>query len=314
MWQPIFDGKNERLRWLLCLAVGVYLNVFIFLFEPYRGDIFTYAPPFYYQFVFGGIVTVVFMVTGILLPRLFPRFFEPPFMTLSRFFIWLLGSLLICHILSFFYDDWLINHDNSFEWFLNYEMHYALPTVLITAFPFLTFIYFYIQKNNKLNEKTEAINEKTNELIAENRTESPILIELLNDELKENTPPQYLMENVIKLIDFPRKNTFETTKNQLVYITSADNYIEVFYLSEALVLNRVIMRQTLKEVENQLVMHAPTFFRCHKAFIVNQDKIIAITGNSKGYQLTLEGGNKPIPVSRQKNEELLKTFAHLLNS
>jgi DNA-binding LytR/AlgR family response regulator len=307
MWQPIFEGKNERLRWLLCLAIGVYLNIFIFLFEPYRGDIFTYSVPIYYQFVFGGIVTVVFILTGIVFPRFFPRLFSPPFMTLSRFFIWLFGSLFMCHILSFLYDNWLINHENSFSWFLNYEIHYAIPTVVITAFPFLTFVYFYIQKNNKLNEKT-------NELTTENKAESPILIALLNDELKENTPPQYLKGDGIKLIDFSEKNTFETTKNKLVYITSADNYIEVFYLSEAAILSRVILRQTLKEVENQLIMHAPTFFRCHKAFIVNQDKIIAIHGNSKSYQLTLEGGNKPIPVSRQKNEELLKTFAHLLNS
>ena len=136
MWQPSFDLSNRRIRWLFCIFGGVYLNVFTALFEPYKGDIFGYDTPLYYQFVFGGIVTIVSAFTYITIPYFFPRYFLQPYFTTARFLLWFAFSGFLCHIPSFFYDNWLNHIPNTWHWFLIYEIQYAFPTLLFISIPF----------------------------------------------------------------------------------------------------------------------------------------------------------------------------------
>ncbi len=56
-------------------------------------------------------------------------------------------------------------------------------------------------------------------------------------------------------------------------------------------------RTTLKELESRLVMHS--FFRVHKSYLVNTEAITEMTPWFNGaYQLTLDGTDAKIPVSR----------------
>jgi LytTr DNA-binding domain len=310
MLQPNFDASNRRVRLIFSILGGVYLNIFILLFQPYQGDIFAYTTPFYYQFVFGGIVSVVYVFTAVVVPDFFPRYFTQPYFTPVRFVIWYLFSGLLCHFPSFFYDNWLGNMPNTWAWFMEYELKYALPTLIFTSIPFLMFAGFLFYKKDTDSQEGKEI--------------APFMEEKESDELKsidENlesveTPPQYIeaeVDNVIKLSDITKKNVFEITKKQLIYIESTNNYVEIFYTDESNVLNRTLLRQTLKEIDNQLVKEGNAFCRCHNEYIINKEKIISITGNAKGYQLILRGSNKPIPVSRSKNEKLITQFIHLLN-
>ena len=315
MWQPSFDLSNRRVRWLFCIFGGVYLNLFIVLFQPYQGDIFAYDKPLYYQFVFGGILTAVFTLTHITLPYFFPRYFIQPYFTTVRFLLWFAFSGFLCHIPAFFYDNWLNHIPNTWYWFLIYEIQYALPTLLFISIPFLTIttFLFYKGKSHELatqqEENTSIANKKNTEntdLDAENSASET-----------QQTPPQYQeveTDDFIKLTDFAGKNTFEIKPNQLVYITSETNYIEVFHISENDVLTRTLLRQTLKYVENQLVSEGSSFCRCHNEYIINKEKIVSLRGNTKKYELILRGGNKPIPVSRNQNDKLIAQFIHLLEA
>ena len=302
MWQPSFDLSNRRIRWLFCIFGGVYLNLFIVLFQPYQGDIFVYDSPLYYQFVFGGIVTAVFTLTHITLPYFFPRYFIQPYFTTVRFLLWFAFSGFLCHVPTFFYDNWLNHIPNTWYWFLIYEIQYALPTLLFISIPFLTITAFLFYKTPNESAVQQAEN---------------IPISNQKDADSPPAPPQYQeaeADDFIKLTDFSGKNTFEIRSNQLIYITSETNYIEIFHTSEKGILTRTLLRQTLKYVENQLVSEGSSFCRCHNEYVVNKEKIIALRGNAKRYELILRGGNKPIPVSRNKNEKLIAQFIHLLEA
>lgn len=313
MWQPSFDPSNRRIRWLFCISSGIYLNIFIALFQPYQGEIFAYDKPFYYQFVFGLAVSVIFALTHIGVPYFFPRYFLQPYFTTARFLIWFFFTGFLCHIPAFFYDNCINNMPNTWDWFLQYEIQYAIPTLLFISVPFLIITAFLFYKGNPLESSVQQ--EESDHFIDRKTHESRDLL-VNNDALTEEIPPQYKVEKTtdsIKLTDISGRNVFETNQNQLVYITSANNYIEVFYISDNDVLTRLLLRQTLKHIENQLVSKNSVFYRCHNEYIINKEKIIALRGNAKGYQLILRGGNKPIPVSRNKNEELIPPFIHLLD-
>jgi DNA-binding LytR/AlgR family response regulator len=71
--------------------------------------------------------------------------------------------------------------------------------------------------------------------------------------------------------------------------------------------SRVVLRNTLKDLENQF-SDIPQLFRCHKAYIVNTEKVVAINGNTKGYFLTLDQIVEKIPVSRSNIDALKKSL------
>jgi DNA-binding LytR/AlgR family response regulator len=64
-----------------------------------------------------------------------------------------------------------------------------------------------------------------------------------------------------------------------------------------------MFRSTLKKMEGQLQAY-PFFYRCHRAYIVNMNKVVHISGNAQGFKLHLAGLDDTIPVSRSLNEEI----------
>src|SRR5207237_9569732 len=78
------------------------------------------------------------------------------------------------------------------------------------------------------------------------------------------------------------KEKLNLLPNQLVYLESVGNYVDVYWLNLMFPQNTVL-RSTLKEMEVALHEH-PKFFRCHRAFIVNLKAVHKTEGNARGYQ------------------------------
>jgi DNA-binding LytR/AlgR family response regulator len=87
----------------------------------------------------------------------------------------------------------------------------------------------------------------------------------------------------------------------LVYIESASNYIKIFFEQKG-ELTYAIVRMTMKKAAETVSPYS-VFFRCHRAYIVNLDKIEHVEGNAQGYKLKLRGAGDHVPVSRNFNSE-----------
>ncbi|MEO6039697.1 MAG: LytTR family DNA-binding domain-containing protein [Saprospiraceae bacterium] len=96
------------------------------------------------------------------------------------------------------------------------------------------------------------------------------------------------------------------TVDQIYYLAAADNYVQVFYREKELFKNRML-RSTLKKMEDALVGH-PQFFRCHRTFLVNLDKVAQVSGNAQGYRLHLVDLEETVPVSRNLNVVIQQRF------
>lgn len=88
--------------------------------------------------------------------------------------------------------------------------------------------------------------------------------------------------------------------DQVAYLAAQDNYVQVFYLEKDALKNR-LLRTTLRKMEETL-SDWPQFFRCHRTFLVNFDKVVKVSGNAQGYRLHLQHLEETIPVSRNLNE------------
>lgn len=89
--------------------------------------------------------------------------------------------------------------------------------------------------------------------------------------------------------------------NDLIFLKSEGNYIEVYYQDSNEIKNTLI-RNRMKSITTMLPN--TIFLRCHKSFIVNGNHIIKVEGNARNLELKLRGVAEKIPVSRAKVTEV----------
>lgn len=95
--------------------------------------------------------------------------------------------------------------------------------------------------------------------------------------------------------------------NDVVFIKSDGNYIEVHYLDQQGITKKLI-RNRIKTAETFLPKHI--FFRCHNRYIINKTFITKVNGNARGLTLNLKNSTETISVSRSK----IKAFEDFLNN
>lgn len=83
----------------------------------------------------------------------------------------------------------------------------------------------------------------------------------------------------------------------LLFMRSEGNYIEVFYKNQDKV-EKQLIRNRLKSMEHQLP--ESMFLRCHNRYMVNGGQILRVEGNARNLSLFLKGIQDSIPVSRSK--------------
>lgn len=88
----------------------------------------------------------------------------------------------------------------------------------------------------------------------------------------------------------------------IAFLEAQDNYVQVFYVDKG-VLQRRMLRTTLRKMEDTLT-DFPAFFRCHRTYVVNFDRVEKVSGNAQGYRLHFTGIIETVPVSRSLNEEV----------
>ncbi|WP_338767862.1 LytTR family transcriptional regulator DNA-binding domain-containing protein [Bernardetia sp. ABR2-2B] len=207
---------------------------------------------------------------------------------------------------------------NSFEnlWLLFQSIF--IRTLLISFFPILIMILYEQYHHQKLKWK---------EAQSLNQTLQKKQIELQEKQAKfktefENQLQSQIQEQVKAKVEeiestlLPKKVVLEAENgkvalqlepNEILYLQSEGNYIEVFYKSENKI-QKELIRNSLKKLEGHLPQD--TFFRCHKSYIINLSKVQKVEGNARNLELILEKTENKIPVSRSKSQqlsELLKT-------
>ena len=109
--------------------------------------------------------------------------------------------------------------------------------------------------------------------------------------------------------------------DDLYFITAANNYIKVYFIKDAGKNGNgtqgkpsySIIRMTMKKAEEALEIW-PCFFRCHRAYIINLDKVEHVEGNAQGYKVRLINTEESIPVSRNLNNEFSDKLLAIRNN
>ena len=225
-----------------------------------------------------GITLAVF-VAGYVLPKLLPRLYDE-----DRWTVWKQALTIPVVVLFVSISNQLIlyltgNRSPSFGW-----MYWNV--LLVGIFPATLDALLTEQRRLRRNlAHAQNLNAQLPPASAQPASPSALPVVTPTDEPEK-----------IVLTSETGKDRLLLRPDQLRYVESVGNYVEVYWLNAG-VMQKTVLRTTLKDVTVLLDAY-PTFFRCHRAFLINLTAVTHTEGNARGYQLTLTDVPPTIPVSR----------------
>lgn len=273
-----YDLLNDiRVKFIYSIGDVLFIMIFLWLFGPFGLALIPESVKvkliFWYCIVCSGIIIIhVYLLQDIIIKKY----------TVATTVLWLAWIVAVCGLGNFIV--WEVIMDNGhLHWnFLpKLMMQTYLVALLSTTFKIILYEKYYLKKRIRI------INQVNSDLIMhQSKGAGKTNITLTSEKLNEVA-------------------TFDS--DSLLYITSADNYVEINRLVNGQV-QRFLLRKTLTEIEKEVKSQCRHFERCHNSFIVNINQIKSISGNSGGYRIFLNGNFPPIPVSRKYKDTFFKVL------
>lgn len=259
---------NEKLKIILGISFGIFL--FILFFQPFTIDKFDFNDRLLFIAGFGVIVFLSMFLVRIVLPWVLKkRNLAGDDPVLNSYMEGLL-ILILCSVAFTFYLRYVGSADIYFYTVFKITLISFIPPVILKIY----------DDYNLLVRMNESLASERNSI--------------------KNQIEKYEEEILNKSIDFPAETGSETlslTVADLVFVQSADNYVEIVF-NEGGTIRKKFIRSTLKSTETLLKQY-PNFIRVHRTCIVNLHHIEKLHHGSGSQWITLKGLTEKIPVSRQ---------------
>ena len=113
--------------------------------------------------------------------------------------------------------------------------------------------------------------------------------------------------NMIAFYDEKGILKFSIKRENLLYLESAENYVNICYLNKNKI-SKYLLRETLKKTEE--IFAGTEIVRCHRSYMVNFDKVKVIIKDKEGLKLELDVPTSiEIPVSKTYVDSVMQTFS-----
>ncbi len=264
---------NVKRNFLITFLISLFVGLFLCFFQPFGSYQIETNYKYFILSGYGAVTFVVLIIDLIALPLLLPKIFSDKHWKILHQIFWLLWILFTIGLANFFYTMIIFGPLLlDFSRILTFQLYtLAIGIIPITILILLNY--------NHLLHKNLAVADKLNMAIG---NKSPV-----------NTKP----DSVIQISSVNDKETIQTTLNDLLFIRSEGNYIDIYFLDNETI-KRKLIRNTLKQTAELLHHHFPPLFKTHRSYIVNMLIIQKVKGNSQGLQLYLNNFDELIPVSR----------------
>jgi len=269
---PFLLVAKDRL--FLIGFVALYSLIFILVYSPFNID--QWGSDHYFDYIFAG--TTVLLVSQFGLRPLF-NFYR---FKMYSLLLWCLIEILVlaCIFYLLFGPEYPNLKEKINEYFLTLQY-----TGLVAGIPYAFFLWYMT-----LRRKMTSLKESS------------------NDGNAEFAP----RENKLLTINGENgKVTLAIRHHQLLYVKSASNYIELFYLKGEK-LTKELIRGSSKEFEGKVL--GSDILRIHRSYFINIRYVSSFKKTRKGYALTINHvPNETIPVSTSYKhifEEILEQKLH----
>ncbi len=271
--RPLAEDFGFRHQLFASLQAGLYVFLFIGLLG---GSQFGAGQsPVLMLALFGLGCAIAAFVANYAVPRLLPQFYDEDHWTVGRHTLHTL-LVLLCVSTANQLILWASGNECPPFWRM-----YGIVTA-VGFLPITVGVLLAEQRRLKRNlAQAQALNTQ---------------LDKLHQPAPAPAPEMPDIPKGISLKSDTGKESLNLLPNQLLYVESVGNYVEVHWLN-FMFPQKTVLRSTLRAVEDALT-DQPQFFRCHRAFLVNLKAISHTTGNARGYTLKLSGSESEVPVSR----------------
>ncbi len=254
----------------LYISIAISIFLFILFFQPFNADKFEFENKLLFLAGFGIIVLIFLIISqALFLPTLLKKEEN--------------SNSNSVHV-SLYYFFQIAATSLAFVFYIRYvgQISITFNTVVRVVFiclslPVTINLKFWINSSQIRFKK----------LLLETR--------LMQDKLKQFS--ESYTNKHIEIVSENESDNFRIQVSEIVYVKSADNYVEIGYHDEGAVKKKMV-RNTLRNVEQQLV-EFNNFIRTHRTSLVNIQYIDKLNKNFNTYWLSLDNTKESIPVSRQ---------------
>lgn len=259
------------------ISFGVFL--FILFFQPFPLDKFDFNNRLLFDVGFGAIVFFFMVLVRMTVPRIIQkRSRNDP------------DPVLTSWLSSFIF---LVFCSTAFVFYLRYVGSIRITFFIVFKVALICLIPPMVLKFSEIYKGLINQNES---LLSERK--------MIQKQIEK-----YEADNLNKSIEFISENNNENLSllvAEVIFIQSADNYVEIAYLNGNNVRKRMV-RSTLKNIELQIKQYS-NFVRCHRTCIVNTHYIEKLNHDYSSHWITLKGYDERIPVSRQYLLKIKEVF------
>ena len=251
--------------------VGMGFVLLVLYFQPFGINFLKSEHDGYFVLGAGIMGAGSLFANTVILPGIMPKVFDSSRWTIRKEMVWNLWLFSNLFIMFSF-----------MAWFVNRIEFADLPIFRTGALALLPLVLLnLINYNHSLKDKMVSVLDNSRR-------------HWFKDERPETNGEATSID--VKIVAENGKDLFSARLEDLIVFHSSGNYIEIFWMDQQ-VCRKKLFRQSFAVVE-QLMKDNPEFAKCHRCWLVNRSKIVAFTGNSKGYFLQINKLGFNIPVSR----------------
>lgn len=257
----------------LILLTALFALVFINIYKPFS-SLHWYKVSEFKFFLFSNLIILTGVLVVVVSRVIMYYRAKKHSITYGQYSVWIVLEIFF---MSLFYTIYTLSVNPEREW-LNVFKESAVNTALVLLLPYFAIHLYMFYRDNKMR------------------------LELLEDERSENVSKL----NVYSFYDEKNELRISIKRNNLLYIESADNYVNVWYMNKGQ-LTRFMLRNSLKAIEESLA--ETSVLRCHRSFIANFEQVKVIRRQKDGIYLEFDIEKVPdIPISKTYNEKVTHWF------
>ncbi len=269
---PFNDDLKHNTKIIFFLSVGVF--VFLFLFQPLQIDELANREKYFLVFGLGAITFLSLSLNMLILPSLFPKIFNGSSWNIKKEIFWNVWILFTVSFGYFIYYKALGIMEFGFDMIIKLILIAIVPISVLITLNRNRLLRLHLKTANELNKKLQ-----------ENKSTPNKLVHFVSDYQKDN---------------------LSIKASLILFIRSANNYIEIFW-KEGQTVKSQMVRYSLAKAE-EVLKDNKFIFKCHRSFLTNINHIGKIEGSPQGYRLFFEDIDFPVPVSKnyvQRLKELI---------
>lgn len=261
--------KNWKHTFLIALLLGALVPILLMTLEP-----FDTSNTFSYKYIILSGYALCIIIPLIIVHPIENYFYK---IQTNRWFIineflYIIATLFIIFLFSFFYHFYLVSGLPSFtsQLIRDFITSFGLPFI-----PIVIPLWLYLRSKYGL-----------------------IVVPVYNKDNAEIT-------KTVTIVGNNRSETLTIFESDFIFAKAQQNYVDVFFKTE-----NGIQQQTFRSTLSNVIKQLPKAWQVHRSYLVNLEYLQTVEGNARKRFIRISESEETIPISQKYYKALNKRLSN----